>query len=225
VITVQQEVIDAARAAVDLLVTTPRIDPTRIVVAGHSQGGYLAPRIAHDDARVAGLVILAGNTRPLEELLIEQLRYLDSQAPYAGRLQAQLGDALRFKSEVQDPALTPDRVLKPVLAGGTTGAYFLDLRGYHPEKVSLDLACPMLIVRGERDYQVGEADFEGWKSALGALPRVTLRQYPGCNHLFVAGTGPSTPAEYERPGHVDSRVIEDVAAWVAALPSHAKRTS
>jgi dienelactone hydrolase len=224
VVTVKEEVIDAARAAVDLLIATPGIDATRVVVLGHSQGGYLAPRIAHEDARIAGVVILAGNTRPLEDLLVEQLRYLASQAPGATHLQGALKDAIRFKSEIEDPALTPGRAMMPVLGGGMTGAYFLDLRGYHPEKVAADLACPLFIVRGERDFQVGEADFDGWKNALGALPRVTLRQYSGCNHLFVVGTGPSTPAEYEKPGHVDLRLVEDIATWVGALPTRAARS-
>jgi hypothetical protein len=43
---------------------------------------------------------------------------------------------------------------------------------------------------------------------------VTIKQYPALNHLFIAGTGSSTPAEYQTPGHVDEGVIADIAGWI-----------
>jgi hypothetical protein len=65
-----------------------------------------------------------------------------------------------------------------------------------------------------KPVQCTEADFNNWKSALEAQPRVTLKLYPKLNHLFVAGEGKSTPAEYERPGHVSEEVIDDIARWI-----------
>jgi dienelactone hydrolase len=217
VATVKEESIDPARAAVDLLVRTPGVDPKRIILVGHSEGGYLAPRIASEDARIAAVVILAGPTRPLQDLVVEQVRYLATLAPGAPAAQARIEEAARFKAAVEDPTLTSDRTI-PTLAGGSArGAYFLDLRGYHPEILAATLACPILIVRGERDYQVGQADFDGWSKALGKQPLVTLKQYPALNHLFVAGTGPSTPAEYEQPSNVDAALVDDLARWIGHL--------
>ena len=187
-------------------------------MVGHSEGGYLAPRIAQSDERVAGLVVLAGNTRPIQDLIVEQVRYLTSLAPDA-QAQARTDEALRFKIAVEDPALRPDATIATPGGGTLTGAYLIDLRSYQPATVAAGLACPMLIVRGERDYQVAQADFDGWKGAIGQQPRVTLKQFPGLDHLFVAGTGPSTPAEYEHAGHVDAAVVEDVARWIeTAIP-------
>jgi dienelactone hydrolase len=217
IVTVKEEAIDGARAAIGTLAATQGIDPSKIFVLGHSQGGYLSPRIAREDQRVAGLVILAGSTRPLEELAVDQTRYLAAQAPGAPRLQAAVEEAERFKAAVEDPSLTPDRPM-PKLAGGLTGAYFLDLRDYHPAVVAASLPCPMLILRGQRDYQVSQVDFDGWAAKLGSVPGVTLRQYPALNHLFVTGTHASTPAEYQQPGHVDARVIEDIATWILTVP-------
>jgi len=76
----------------------------------------------------------------------------------------------------------------------------------------------MLILQGERDYQVTMADFAEWGAALGGRPDVTLRSYPGLNHAFVAGTGKSLPQEYTVPGHVDGSVVRDIVEWVQALP-------
>ena len=57
-------------------------------------------------------------------------------------------------------------------------------------------------------------DFEGWKEALSARDDVTLTVYPGLNHLFIEGKGPSGPQEYQTPGHVSGRAIDDIAGWI-----------
>jgi len=64
--TVKEEAIDDTIAAIVTLANTPRIDPTRIVVVGHSLGGLVAPRIAAADRRVAGLVVLAVRAEAFE---------------------------------------------------------------------------------------------------------------------------------------------------------------
>ena len=46
---------------------------------------------------------------------------------------------------------------------------------------------------------------------------VTIRVYEACNHLFFAGTGPSTPAEYEPAQHMDGAVVADVAGWLTSV--------
>ncbi|HZY41469.1 MAG TPA: alpha/beta fold hydrolase, partial [Anaerolineae bacterium] len=75
-LTVKEETIDDAVAAVELLRQTANIDPKRVYVLGHSLGGMLAPRIAQADANIAGLIIMAGVTRPLEDVILEQVKYI-----------------------------------------------------------------------------------------------------------------------------------------------------
>ena len=98
-------------------------------------------------------------------------------------------------------------------------AYWLDLRGYAPPEVAKRTAKAMLILQGARDYQVTLKDFAAWKKGLSGRGNVEFRLYPNLNHLFVAGSGRSTPAEYERPGHVAAQVIQDIAAWVKSSQS------
>jgi dienelactone hydrolase len=84
--------------------------------------------------------------------------------------------------------------------------------------VAATLRLPMLVLQGERDYQVTMTDFAAWKQALGGRPSVMLKTYPALNHLFVAGSGPSLPAEYAARAHVDAAVIGDIADWIRAAP-------
>jgi hypothetical protein len=72
----------------------------------------------------------------------------------------------------------------------------------------------MLFLQGERDFQVNMKDFGIWKSALGGRKNVAFHSYPAFNHLFMAGEGPSTPAEYRKAGNVDGAVVNDIAAFV-----------
>jgi hypothetical protein len=72
----------------------------------------------------------------------------------------------------------------------------------------------MLILQGERDFQVPMADFALWKAAVGSSKGVVMKSYPALNHLFVAGEGKSLPAEYSKPGHVAPAVIEEIAKFV-----------
>jgi uncharacterized protein len=62
-------------------------------------------------------------------------------------------------------------------------------------------------------------DLARWRAALDGRREVTIKVYPEFNHLFMAGSGPSSPAEYEPAQHVDPAVITDIAEWlVTAVP-------
>jgi len=96
-------------------------------------------------------------------------------------------------------------------------AYWKDLEGYKPAQVAAKLTIPMLILQGERDYQITLADLQGWRDALGGSARVTIKSYPTLNHLFLPGQGKSTPSEYERAGQIPDFVLDDIAAWISKM--------
>lgn len=209
VYTVEQEVLADARAAVAVLAATHGIDARQIFVAGHSLGGTLAPRIAAHDPRVAGLIILAGATRPFDEIVVDQIK---TAAPGNAALTAA---AAQFARAFRDPALGPTDAVD-FLGTKVSGAYCLDLRAYDPAAVAATLRLPMLVLQGERDYQVTAVDLAGWRRAVGGHANATIKTYAALNHLFMAGTGPASPADYARAGHVDPAVIDDIAGWIAA---------
>lgn len=217
VVTVKEEVIDGARAAVDLAKSDKDLDPKRVVIAGHSQGGYLAPKVAIEVPGVAALALLAAPTRPLQDSMLDQLEHLSKLDPQNADKKALITAAKKFKAKVEDPALKPDDAIDVPAGGVEKGAYFLALRGYQPEAEAKKLALPMLILQGDRDYQVTKIDLDGWRKALAGKANVTIKQYSALNHLFMAGTGTPRPAEYEVPSHVDEAVVNDLAAFVKGL--------
>ena len=216
--TQKEEVEDAAHAAVALLRAQPEIDATHVALLGHSQGGYLAPRIAKDDPAIKRVVILAGSTRSLQDSMLAQLRYFATLQPSEPKLKEAVKDAERFKVTVESPTLKADDcVAVPLVAQTIPGAYFLDVRTYHPERVAAQLTIPILVLQGEGDYQVTLADdYPAWKTALASKKNVTLRTYPGLNHAFTQSSTPPSPADYEKPGHVEEKVIDDIATFLKA---------
>lgn len=212
-VTVREEVVDDALAAITLLRAQPEVDGKRVAVLGHSLGGMLAPRIAADDPVLAGLVILAGNTRPLDVLASEQVDYLVSVGA-ATKAQADALKAEMAKVRSIDPAKPPS---PGTLFLGAPAAYWLELAAYDPAATVKKLGIPVLVLQGGRDYQVTVRDFDGWKTALDGAPLASLRVFPKLNHLLVEGEGPSTPAEYERPGHVSEDVVKAIADWTQGL--------
>lgn len=211
--TVKDEVLDDALAAVELLRKTEGIDAKRIFVLGHSLGGMLVPRIGRLDPNIAGLIALAGATRPLEDVIPEQLAYIFSvDGSISPEEQKQLDQAKEQAAKVK--ALKPEDANSSAIVFSAPVSYWLDLRGYNPPETAKDLKQPLLILQGERDYQVTMEDFKRWNAALATKSNVTFKSYPSLNHLFIAGTGRSTPSEYDQAGHVDAQVIEDIAAWI-----------
>jgi dienelactone hydrolase len=209
--TVQQETVEDAVRAAELLRSLPEIDSKRIFILGHSLGGYLMPRILARAPWVAGVIVMAGNTRPLATLIVEQAEYLASLDPSneAARQQAEkLKEAAQQIRAVEEGKSDVRSVM------GMPASYIRDLKGYDPAAEMRKLKVPALFLQGERDYQVRMTDFERWKQALEGRTDVSFKSYPKLNHLFTAGEGRSTPAEYQKPGHVDQQVIEDIAAWI-----------
>ena len=216
--TVMDETVDDAVAAVSLLAGTPEIDARRIYVLGHSLGGMLAPRIAAGSKNVAGLIIMAGSTRPLEDSVLDQLRYLATlPGPNGEGAARQIPAAERAARDIRNPELAPSATID-LLGAKISGSYFLSLRDYSPAATAAGLKIPMLILQGGRDYQVTMKDLEGWERALDGHAGVTFKVYPALTHLFMPGaspgTGPGTPEDYQKPAHVHAAVIGDIAAWI-----------
>jgi uncharacterized protein len=216
--TVDDETVDDALAAVVLLRSQTDIDASRIFVLGHSLGAMMAPRIARRDETIAGLILLAAPANKLEDIVVRQSRYL---ARTQGQSDAEIETTLAQLEPLRQAVKHIDETTsdKSPLLLDLPSSYWRDLNQYDPIEVARSIRQPMLILQGSSDYQVTPADeFSRWREAFATDPRAVLIEYPGLGHAFMPAGNPPGPADYKIPGHIDPKVIEDIAAWINAKP-------
>lgn len=202
--------VDSSSTGVHLL----GLDSNRIYLLGHSLGAMLAPRIAHEDKKIKGIIIMAGPSRLLEDVAIEQYKYQGSLDTSGGE-QTRL--AIAKETRKMELAKSPDlKIDTPdtLLPFNSYAPYWIDLNHYNQVKMAQELTIPELIIQGENDCQVSMTDYNLWKEKLGNKKNVTLKSYPKLNHLFMECEGKSTGAEYEKPANIPGYVITDIASWV-----------
>jgi alpha-beta hydrolase superfamily lysophospholipase len=210
--TTYQTLISDTKAAVEFLRSRKEIDPARIFLVGHSEGGITARIIAAEDERIAGIALLAGATQAtLEKTVLEQALY-----------QSALGKTV-------DPGnrkhLGPALSLMDLMEKAKTGAQdqrLTDNFEYFRQHMGLDMAanikrlrCPVLILQGERDKQVLALRAVETALALSAAgnKQVRLRIFPNLSHLF---TPDSTMKDEERQ-QVSVEMLETLQKWMAEL--------
>jgi dienelactone hydrolase len=214
--TMTEEYVPHAVAAIRVLQRESGVDAASVFLVGHSMGGRVAPRVAATEPSVAGLVVLAGDTEPMQRAIVRVARYLASTSPDAVP-ESLLAELTRQAAAVDSPDLTPETPTSD-LPFGWPPSYWLDLRDDDPVRAAAAMQKPMLILQGGRDYQVTEADdLVGWRNGLAGQPGVTIRVLPADDHLFFGGTGLSRPEDYARAQHMDKAVIGHVARWVKHL--------
>lgn len=212
--TLQQEIVEDALRALAVIRSQPETDPKRVFVLGHSLGGYAAPRIAQQDGKLAGAIVLGGNARPIQDVSLAQTEFLLKAKGGASANEQKRLDQMKAEAAAI-ASLAPGKDNPPVLLGLPT-AYFLDLKSYNPAAEARRLPIPMLFLQGERDFQVTMEDFRLWKTGLAGDKNAVFRSYAVLNGLFIPGDGPPSPPEYRKPGNVAPAVIEDIAGWISA---------
>ncbi|MDA7803125.1 alpha/beta fold hydrolase [Crocinitomix sp.] len=216
-LTLAEETIDDALAAVDLLKKNTRVDKSKIIVLGHSLGGMSAPQIALEGKKsVAGMIIMAGNARPLQDIVLEQYTYLSMKDGEINEEEAALIQNYELELEALNE-LKVKGVTKSPLPFGLPAAYWNYLLKYNQIDIAKTIQQPILILQGERDYQVTPKELEIWKSNLANKTNVTYKKYVKLNHFMKEGEGKSYPSEYMKALPLPSYLVDDIVNWIKAI--------
>lgn len=211
------EVVDDALSALRLAAEQPEVDGSRLFVVGHSLGAMLTPRIAERAPQVAGVVMLAAPARKLTDLLIGQsifLRNLYEKMPGVPQAALQQLDELQEKARNAQRIGTPEYDEALGLPTGLTPSYLKMDQEYDPVKSAFALKQPLMLVQGERDYQVTMVDYALWCTGLMMRAGVTYCCYPKLNHLMREGEGPASPMEYATPKPLPQQLITDLVRFI-----------
>jgi pimeloyl-ACP methyl ester carboxylesterase len=211
--TVYDETIDDVVKAFEFLRLQQGIDPDRIYIAGHSLGGYLIPRIAEELPDAAGFIMLAPNASPLEDLMVVQTEYIYG---LDGRLTQTEKNSIRVIEETAEiiKNLKPGDNYEVAELFNAPVSYWLDLQEYRPLQEIKLVGKPVLIIHGERDYQVNTSEYKKWQIAVADMINADSILIPGLNHMLAYGEEQSTPQEYYQLSEVDSSVMTLMAEFI-----------
>jgi dipeptidyl aminopeptidase/acylaminoacyl peptidase len=193
------------RAQVEWLRARPEIDPDRIALIGHSEGGIIGPMVAATDPRLAAVVIMAGSSKDGVEILKDQATWPIETAPgLTAERRAEL-EALALEAVVSDTA--------------NPSVWIRWFRTYDPLPTARAVQQPVLILHGALDRQVsaGQADTLEQVMRESGNPDVSKHVFPRLNHLFLESPTDGSPSEYLELTDVEvpDRVLDTLAQWLA----------
>ncbi|MGG1344070.1 prolyl oligopeptidase family serine peptidase [Bacillus toyonensis] len=211
--TVDKETTDDALLVTHFLKNEPLIDKNQIYILGHSQGGMMLPKMIEKDQNqnIAGAIVMGGPARTIQDVVLDQFEYLFS-------IGAMKPDEYKFyKSQFEllnDPNFSSQNPPKGFYLG--SAVFWDSIRKVKAAEMSKEQKTPLLIIQGERDYQVqSKIEIPLWKEQLKERDNVDYRLYPKLNHFFTEGDGElSKPDEYYSPANIPEYVINDIANWV-----------
>jgi pimeloyl-ACP methyl ester carboxylesterase len=219
-------------AGIACLKTRGEINPRKIGLIGHSEGGVIAPMVAARNKDVAFIVMMAGTGVRGDEVLVAQgeaIEIASGKSPEeAAKNAAKEKEMLTLVETEKDEALL-EKELKEKLAGEVpepligsqikqvTSPWFRFFLTYDPASALRKVTCPVLAINGSLDKQVlPTQNLPPIREALkqAGNRHVEVDELPGLNHLFQpAKTG--SPSEYAEIEETISPVaLEKMSTWI-----------
>lgn len=212
-------VADAA-GALRHLRQTPGLNPERIGMLGHSEGGLIALDLSsRGEAPPAVLVLAAAPGRKLDAILTAQIdRALTEQKASPAQRKAMLAANSRILNSIRSAGRVPADVPQ-----GLAAIYPFYVGPFLQAELALDPADlarrydgPVLVLQGQADLQISaEHDAPSLDNALSArtVDKHQLRLFPRLSHAFK----PVQRAdEHAFEGPVAAEMLDTLGTWLAA---------
>jgi uncharacterized protein len=196
---------DDTRAALAYLRSRADIDPRRLALVGHSEGGMIAPMVAATDPALKAIAIFAGPADKMLDIIMQQNKWALDHNPNMTQAQrdSTLGEARLL--------LAPERQFTPALK------FWMS---YDPAVVAKQVKTSTLILQGETDRQVpaGNATKLAAIMRAGGNKDVTVRIFPSTDHLFLDDpTGDfSDMYKHVKTNKISPAILGAMSDWLVA---------
>jgi pimeloyl-ACP methyl ester carboxylesterase len=188
---------DDVLAGVRFLKTRPEINPQKIGLIGHSEGGIVAPMVAAQSADVAFIVMMAGTSLTGEEIILRQsaliakaegkndddiaksigwqkkifsvLKNEPDNAAAEKEIRSLLNKSLADLSEDEKKEIgDPENYINTTIKQ-MLNPWLRFALAFDPKTVLIKVKCPVLAIIGEKDLQVpAKESLQGIEQALKA---------------------------------------------------------
>lgn len=198
-----------------------------LAIAGHSEGAAVATLLAQRRPDVRRLVLLAGPSKPLLQLMIWQMYERDRAAGRAtaahdahyARGLAIAHDYAAGRDFGEVPADNPYTAMVPFFLRPDAEPYLRSVEQVDPAAELAKVAQPVLLVQGTHDLSVDPPNAEALRTAQ---PAARVAYFPELQHCFKrvpAGLDPQR--SWMAEGEVDPAVAGAVAGFIAPATANA----
>jgi pimeloyl-ACP methyl ester carboxylesterase len=171
-----------ALAGVQYLKTRKEIDPKKIGLIGHSEGGIIAPMVAAESNNVAFIVLMAGTGVTGEEILEAQSALIakagkvpEETIKKGAELNKKVYDILKDEQDTAAAAMKLKECIEsemkhytdkektdiglsdaaiPIMIRQVNSPWFRFFLTYDPQEALKKAQCQVLVINGEKDLQV-----------------------------------------------------------------------
>jgi uncharacterized protein len=196
---------DDIRAALAYLRARPDIDPNRLALLGHSEGGMIAPMVAATDPKLRAIAVMAGPADKMLDIILSQNKWVADHNPKFTQAQR---DSVLAEARVM---LAPERQISPAVKFWTS---------YDPAPAARQVKAATLILQGETDRQVPAENAAKLATLIrsGGNKDVTVRIFPATDHLFLADSTGDFLDMYKhvKTNKVSPAILGALADWMVA---------
>ena len=205
---------DDVMAVIKWLGKRDDVDPRRMAVVGHSEGGSVAMIAAAKEKKIASIVLVAATGSTGADLVLEQQRH---QLELMKLPDTERQQKIELQQKVQAAVISEkgwEGVPEEVRRQADT-AWFKSLLQFDPARVMPQIKQPILILQGDLDTQVPPHHAEQLAELARKrkkAPPIESVHLPGVNHLLVKAT---TGEVQEYAELTEKTITPDVAATIA----------
>ena len=205
---------DDVMAVIKWLGKRDDVDPRRMAVVGHSEGGSVAMLAAAKEKKIASIVLVAATGSTGADLVLEQQRH---QLELMNLPDTERQQKIELQQKVQAAVISEkgwEGVPEEVRRQADT-AWFKSLLQFDPARVMPQIKQPILILQGDLDTQVPPHHAEQLAELARKrkkAPPIESVHLPGVNHLLVKAT---TGEVQEYAELTEKTITPDVATTIA----------
>lgn len=231
-------------AAVEYLTNHKKVDPKKISLIGHSEGGIIAPIVATKRNDIASVVLLAGPGMRGKDVMIQQnkmmLRSINAPEELINKIANQLAlefdellasddierskenminKSVEYMANFSDEEKTNFGISEQSImmrANAFSSHWFLFYLKHDPVKVLEKVMCPVLALNGEKDTQVNAK--ENLEIIEDVLTKsgisFEVRELKSHNHLFQT-CETGSPTEYSTiKEDISELTLQTITDWL-----------